>query len=88
MLDILLFIYVLNTPVSKPIIRSDNGKNYLRIQMERELQAGRSRFRFPTMSLKFFIDIILPATLWPWGRISLKQKRVPGIFHGVKAAGA
>ena len=35
------------------------------------LQVGRSRFRFPMVSLDFFIDIILPATLWPWGRLSL-----------------
>jgi len=27
----------------------------------------RSRFRFPMVSLEFFIDIILPAALWPWG---------------------
>jgi hypothetical protein len=27
------------------------------------LQAGRSRIRFPIVSLEFFIDIILPATL-------------------------
>ena len=32
------------------------------------LQAGRSRFRFPMVSLEFFIDINLPAALWPWGR--------------------
>jgi len=35
------------------------------------LQAGRSRDRFPTVSLEFFFDIILPAALWPWGRLSL-----------------
>ena len=34
------------------------------------LQTARSLVRFPTMSLIFFIDIILPAALWPLGRLS------------------
>jgi hypothetical protein len=34
------------------------------------LQTGSSRCRFPTWTLGFFIDVILPAELWPWGRLS------------------
>jgi hypothetical protein len=34
-------------------------------------QLGRSRVLFPTVSLGFFISIIIPAALLPWGRLSL-----------------
>ena len=38
--------------------------------------------------LEFSIYSNLLAALWPWGRLSLQQKRVPGVFPWVKAAGA
>ena len=54
----------------------------------------RSQVRFPVAALEFFIDLILSAPLWPWGRVSLNRNECPGIFSvegwwgGVKATGA
>jgi hypothetical protein len=48
------------------------------------LPVGRSRVRFPMVSLEFFIGIILPAAIWRWGWLSLEQKWVPGMFFGGK----
>ena len=50
------------------------------------LQAGRSRVRFPMVSLEFFIDIILPAALWLTE--SLIEMSDGNISWVVKAAGA
>ena len=47
------------------------------------IRAGRSRGRFPIISFEFFIDIILPAALWPSNR-----KENQEYFSGLKAAGA
>jgi hypothetical protein len=35
------------------------------------LRTGRPRVRFLMVSLEFLIDIILPATLWSWGLLTL-----------------
>jgi hypothetical protein len=48
------------------------------------LQAGRLRVRLPMVSLEFFIDIILPATLSPWGYSTSNRNWVPGIFPWCK----
>jgi hypothetical protein len=44
------------------------------------LQPGRSRFRFPMRKLDFSVHANFPAALWPWGRLSLKEKWVPRIY--------
>jgi hypothetical protein len=37
------------------------------------LKAGRSRDRFPMVSMEFFIDIILPAAPWPLTEMSTRN---------------
>jgi len=41
------------------------------LRIIRNIQTRRSLVRFQMVSLEFFIDIIFPIALWPWGRLSL-----------------
>ena len=38
-------------------------------------QVGRSRVRFPIVSLEFFINTVLPAALWSWGWLTEMSTR-------------
>ena len=48
-------------PIEEENERSTQKKKCL---VPTALQAGRSRVRFPMVSLEFLIDVILPAALW------------------------
>jgi len=57
------------------------------VQALRHKQGG-SRVRFPMLSLKCFIDIILPVAKWPRVDSASYRNEYQEYFLGVKAAGA
>ena len=73
-----LFIFIANYDISLKFWGTRGGA----VGWGTALQPTRSRIRFPMVSLEFYIDIILPTALQPWGWLSLYQKWVPGISPG------
>jgi hypothetical protein len=65
-----------------PILLIDEGARGSVVGWGTMLKAGRSRFRVSMRSLDFSIDLILPVVLWPWRRLSLWEKLMPGILLG------
>jgi hypothetical protein len=55
----------------------------IKTRFDTALHAGRLRVRFPLVSLDFFIDI-LPASLWPWGRLASNSNEYEEHFLGAK----
>jgi hypothetical protein len=68
MYKIFLFISYIQIPL---LILPFGGARGGAVGWGTALQVGRSRVRFLVVTLEFVIDIILPATLWPWGWLSL-----------------
>jgi hypothetical protein len=52
------------------------------------LQTGRSWDQYLMVSLEFFIDLILPASLWPGVDSASNRNEYQEYFVGIKAAGA
>jgi len=50
---------------------SNFGRMFVYTSGGNALEAESSRVRFPTVALRFVIDIILLAALWPLGLVSL-----------------
>lgn len=58
------------------------GEHLCAVGWDAVLNAGRLQVRFPVGSLWFFVELILPAVLWPCCRLSFYQKWVPGMSSG------
>ena len=71
--------------ISPPYMKAVRGDA---VGLGTALQAGRSRVRFPLVSLAFFIDIILPAALWPGVDSASNRNENQEYFLGVKKVGA
>jgi hypothetical protein len=62
-----VYVQTLNTNISVTLLLDIIGTTgHAVAQLVEALQAGRSWVRLSMVSLKFLIDIFLPAALWTW----------------------
>jgi len=58
------------------IIRTEDGTRGGTVLRGTAVQTRRSRVLFPTGSLRFLIDLILPTAVWLWGQLNSRWGRV------------
>jgi hypothetical protein len=86
-------IYSLNKGVTPdmPVTRSEKHIANIRsgaVGWGTVLQTRMSQVQFPIVSMEFFIDVILPALLLPWGGQPVTEMSTRNISWEVNAAGA
>jgi len=75
----LYYTYIVHTYYVRISVESTSVSTTKSVGRVTALHVGSSRVLFPVRSLGFYFDLILPAAVWIWGRLSLYQKWGPHV---------